>query len=253
MPLPLGIPETGRKLGLFGETFSKSLSLGDERLDVLLNGGIPFNNNILFISPATGEREILLNQFVQKGIDNEEICIYITTDKNPDHILKLADKYGLALRKAHDRGYLKFIDCYTWTLGKELNEDTPNTVFVPGPNALNDISISLSKIMENASFFKGKGIRVIFNSISTLLLYNDQDVVFKFLQITGARLKSLNSTTIFAMEEGMHDKKVLSAMDHLTDGSLLVRSDKGWLLNASWIGSHVDVPIDFTNNGLIVQ
>lgn len=252
MPLPLGIPEKGKPIGLYGEPYSTLLSMGNERLDIVLNGGIPAKNNVLFIAPSSKERDIFLTQFIEAGIEDGDLGVYITTDKDPEYILKLSDKFKWRLREAYKKNELKFIDCYSWTLGKEVNEVKDyGIIYVPGPNALNDISISLSKIMEEIAS-PGKNIRIVFNSVSTLLLYNNNDIVFKFLQITGARLKSLNSTTMFTIEDKMHDEKILSTLQHLTDALLRLEKKKEWYISSSWSGSLITTPVEFTHTGVIV-
>ena len=238
-------------LGLYGEPYTTFLSMGNDRLDVALNGGIPSNSNVLFIAPSSNERDIFLTQFIEAGIEAGDFIVYVATDKSPEQILKLSDKFKWQFRSAHKKGDLQFIDCYSWTLGKEVTEDVMHTITVPGPNALNDISISLSKIMEEV-FSPGRNIRVVFNSVSTLLLYNNHDVVFKFLQITGARLSSLNATTMFTIEDKMHDNKVLSTLQHLTDASLHLEKKKGWFMSSSWSGHPVSIPIEFTDIGVVV-
>ncbi|MCC7569839.1 RAD55 family ATPase [Candidatus Micrarchaeota archaeon] len=252
MPIPLGVPSKSKIIGLYGDISGSSASMGNKRLDIALYGGLPDRSNILFVSPSSNERDIFLIQFANAGIENGENVIYITTDKSPDQIFKYSDKFKWKLKEAHKKGQLHIIDCYSWTLGKEIKDDEAyGTTQIPGPNALNDISIALSKVMEQIAS-PGKKVRVIFNSVSTLLLYNNNDTVFKFLQITGARLKSLNATIIYTLEDKMHDGKTMSTLQHLTDALIKLEKNKIWHINASWAGHPVSLPAEFNNNGLTI-
>ncbi len=246
----LEISKKSQTLGLYGEPYSYSLSMGNQRLDIFMNGGIPAKSNVLYLAPSSDERDIFLVQFVNSGIASGDKILYITTDKSPGQIMNFAEKFGCKLKTAYKKKQLKFIDCYSWTLGKDVRK--PDITYVPGPNALNDISISLSRIMTELSSSSKKNIRVVFSSVSTLLLYNDQEVVFKFFQVTGARLKSLNATTLFAVEDNMHDKQILSTLQHLTDVLVHLKKGKTWTLTVSWTGYLLPIPVEFARTGLTI-
>ncbi|HQT45146.1 MAG TPA: hypothetical protein PLO51_04150, partial [Candidatus Micrarchaeota archaeon] len=50
---------------------------------------------------------------------------------------------------------------------------------------------------------------------------------FKFVQITGARLKSQGTTVLYLLESEMHDEKTISTLRHLMDEVMEIRREDG--------------------------
>ena len=153
--------------------------------------------------------------------------------------------YGWNFEHRRSTNLLAFIDCYSWTLGKGIEGDR-NDILVQGPNALNDLSLAISQIVSSLSR-PGKPIRICFNSLSTFLLYNSSETIFKFIQITGAKLKTMGATTIFILEEGMHDKKTTTTLKHLADETIYLKKIKrDWTLNTetSTLPEGINVVVD---------
>ncbi|MEM2174718.1 MAG: RAD55 family ATPase [Candidatus Micrarchaeia archaeon] len=181
---------------------------------------IPESTNILLISKPGIEKFVFGINFMEKEIKSGRKGIYITTDMSPAEIEEKSKLYGINFKDYYNTS-LFFVDCYSWTLGTEIKTERKD-IYVPGPSALNDLSIGISQA---ANICIEKPI-VVFQSVSTLLLYNDPEVVFRFLQITGARLKANKSTTIFFCEENMHEEKVVNTLKHLMDGFIEIKEEE---------------------------
>ena len=184
-------------------------------------GGVKESSNILILGPPGPEKLAVGMHFIGEGIDNKSLCIYATSDVAPLEIEERASEMGLDIASKVGKD-LSFIDCYSWALG------TPpvgrNDIQVPGPNALDDMSISLSQAMQETG--KGdqkKSSRTVFHSLSTLLLYNNPEVTFRFIQITGARLKAAGCTTLYFLESGMHEDKMVVTVKHLMDSVIEIK------------------------------
>jgi KaiC/GvpD/RAD55 family RecA-like ATPase len=165
--------------------------------------------NVLLISKPGDEKFIFGIKYLSREIKSRK-GIYITTDALPSEIEKKSEKYNVNL-KSYTGSSLFFVDSYSWMLGEE--REKRKDIIVPGPSALNDLSIGISQALKVCA----ERPVIIFHSVSTLFLYNDPEVTFRFLQITGARLKANDATSIFFCEENMHDEKVITTLKHLMD------------------------------------
>jgi len=184
------------------------LSTGIEDLDIILEGGYHNPGNIAIIGPSGMEKAAFSYHFVAAGKD--ENAYIICAHSSPNHIIEKASTIGIRL----DKENIHFIDCYTSTLGKSAAKEMPRVRTVIGPGALNDISLMLNEAIAES---KGKKLRVVFDTLSTFMLHNPEDSMRKFLSVIGGRLKSAGATTLYLVDEGVHDKRVISLIEHNMD------------------------------------
>jgi len=189
---------------------------------------LPENANVLLIGPPGEEKTALAMQFVGSGLRLKQPAVYITTDLSPTDIENRGSQYGWTLF-SHTGRDLYFVDCYSWTLGNKNKGKQREDIMVPGPSALNDMSIGIAQAVQKA-FKKQEDNRVVFQSLSTLLLYNNPEIVFRFVQITGARLKGAGASTMFLLESGMHEEKAVTTLKHLADAVVEIKSEGGRMM-----------------------
>jgi KaiC/GvpD/RAD55 family RecA-like ATPase len=221
------------------------LSTGIPDLDVILEGGFPNPGNVMLLGPTGGEKEAFAHHFAAAADPKKESVFIVNADATPDNIQEKANGIGLDLKGDH----VFYIDCYSQTLGqkKEL-VPTDNCTYVSGPGALNDLSISLNEAIKRSA---GKRIRVIFHSLSTFVLYNPKESITKFLQVVEGRLKNADATTLFLVEEGVHDKQLLSLLEHGMD-MLLVLRDAGGKFELVVPTVEMPVPVRLGPSGMAV-
>ncbi len=184
-------------------------------------GGLPERANILLIGPPGPEKMMLSIKLLANNLNVGGKGIYVTTDQLPVEIEQKSKKFAADLEPYSDKS-LWFVDCFSWTLGKPAETERKD-IIVPGPSALNDLSIGITQSMQTA----GESPSVIFQSVSTLLLYNNPEMVFRFVQIMGSRFKFSNATTLLHLESNMHDEKVVTTMKHLADEVIELKSEDG--------------------------
>ncbi|MEK6934592.1 MAG: hypothetical protein AABW46_01810, partial [Nanoarchaeota archaeon] len=73
---------------------------------------------------------------------------------------------------------------------------------------------------------------IIFQSLSTMLLYSKPEAIERFVQIIIAKTKNAGGSIFFTIEEGMHDKKVIFGLKHLMDGVIEVKNKKTKLITS---------------------
>jgi circadian clock protein KaiC len=83
----------------------EKVKTGIEKLDTLLYGGFPKGRAYLISGePGTG-KTIFTLQFLKKGIELGERCIYISIDEKPEHIIKNAESLGWDLQSYLNKGH----------------------------------------------------------------------------------------------------------------------------------------------------
>ncbi|MEM2974232.1 MAG: RAD55 family ATPase [Candidatus Micrarchaeia archaeon] len=195
-------------------------------IDVLDSaGGIPENSNILLIGPPGPEKMLFGIKILSMALKTGRKGVYVTTDVLPSEIEKRSKAASMDLSEFTNKT-LQFVDCYSWTLGEAKSEakslEGRKDISVPGPSALNDLSIGITQ-----SLMDKEQANVIFQSISTLLLYNAPEIVFRFVQIMGSRLKFAGATTLLHCEAQMHDERTIVTLKHLTDHVIEIKQEGG--------------------------
>ncbi len=185
----------------------------------------PNSASILVGPPLSGKKQFLYN-YMLESLKNKEPVLFIETDTSPEEI-----KRELVKNKIFYGPYaniLRFVDCYSQQAGNNV-QDTNDTLRISGPLALNEISIAISKI--EAEFYKlNPKHRIIFDSLSTLLMYSNPQMVGRFLQIQIAKIKRAGGSVLFTLEEGMHDKKDMITIEHLMNAIIHIKHEKDKIL-----------------------
>jgi KaiC/GvpD/RAD55 family RecA-like ATPase len=164
------------------------------------------------------EKAALAYQFASSVAGNENAYIFCSNSSRAD-IIKKAATLGIDLGKPN----IYFIDCYSATLGKPV-ESTPEAMMVSGPGALNDISLMLNEAMKASS---GKRMRVVFDTLSTFVLYNPRESITKFISVVNGRLRTAGATTLFLVDEGVHDKQLVSLLEQGMDEIFTITDSGG--------------------------
>lgn len=195
------------------------LSTGITDLDMILEGGYFNPGNIALIGPSGMEKAAFSYHFAAAVGENENSYI-VCAHSSPGDIISKASSMGLKL----DKENVSFIDCYSSTLGKREDKERPRVKDVMGPGALNDISLVLNEAIKESD---GKRMRVVFDTLSTFMLHNPEDSMRKFLSVIGGRLKSGQATTLYLVDEGVHDKHVISLIGHNMDDTYSLAEEAG--------------------------
>ncbi|NQU79654.1 hypothetical protein HQ545_07835 [Candidatus Woesearchaeota archaeon] len=189
-----------------------------------LSASIPKNSAALLIGPPlTGEKKVIYN-YISDALNDNTPVLLISTDKSPEEIKKDMLQHKIFITKFETKKTMKYIDCYSQQTD-ELIKDTPSIRRVSGPLALNEISIALSDI-EKEFIRLGQHHNIIFNSLSTLLMYSNPQMVGRFLQVIIAKVKKAGGSILLTMEEGMHDEKVIVTIEHLMDAIIHVKKEE---------------------------
>jgi len=196
------------------------ISTGVTALDEKLGGGFSEKSNILVIGPPGKEKNKLALYFLLNGLKNREHTSYVTTDYAPEEILTEMQEHHQSNNSDETVQKLNIIDCYSWSLEQKVN--LPNVYYISSISALNQLSIGINEV-QNKVPSVGSHQRLVVNSLSTLLMHNPSDVILKFIEIQNNRHKATNTTSLLLLEQGMHDEKVVTTLEHLCDGLLEIQ------------------------------
>jgi len=216
------------------------MSTGIRDLDIVLEGGYINPGNVMLVGPAGSAKSAFAFHFAAAAGPNENIY-FITADATPEGIKEKAASLGIKIK---DRTV--FIDCYSSTIGGE--KPSESELVIPGPSSLNDLSLAINEAIVQSM---GKKMRVVFYGLSTFLLYNPKDSILKFLQVVGGRLKKADATTLMLVEEGVHDKQLISTAGHMMD-EIYTLAEKEGLLELELPSIAASVPIKLGPAGITV-
>lgn len=88
------------------------------------------------------------------------------------------------------------------------------------------IGIKFSELLEE--FHANRGLernRVLFHSITVLLLYSNPETVFRFLHVFTGRIRSVGGLGVFVIESTVHDDRTMGTIQRLFDGVIEVEDD----------------------------
>lgn len=158
----------------------------------------------IFLIVASSKRligintEILKMYITKKGYD----VVYVTVNKPFSTLVKGFQKEGIDMNK------LFFIDAVS-----PRKFRTGNAVFIDSPKELTNISITTTSTIKKIKTAKV----LIFDSISTLLVYNKFEVVKDFIRFISNEMKELKITFVMTCIKEMTDKKIIAELRAFVD------------------------------------
>ncbi len=231
---------------------NEGIRIGIKGLDSVFTKAFPTGNCILISSPPLSEISIFGLEYLYEGLIRGEPGVYISLDDSPEGLRLKALKFGWPLMNAEKRGLMKWVDVYSIHANKEV-KSTSSITRIGGPLALTDLSIALSQIQAEFHQISGS-YRFFFDSLSTLLLYNNPNTIYRFLQVINSKLKMSKGTGFFTLMQGMHDTKVNMTIRHLMDGAITINDNLE--LNVVSLPVVSDTrfgKLNLTRNGFIFQ
>ncbi len=167
---------------------------------------IEFDGNVmLFGPPMIGKtifaRNMLLNE-LRKGCGG----IYVTTNDVGEDVLDWFSEFNVKI---------KIVDCISKTI-QPNSTDTDVIRRVSSPIDLTGVSVHINIFLED--YYK-EGIKsvVVFDSVSSFLMYTNLQTVYRFLHIITRRIKSAKSKAIYIVQNGMHDDQTIATIKQMLD------------------------------------
>lgn len=130
------------------------------------------------------------------------ILDYFVNEKKIPGVYVSVNKPYVVIKKSFDKSKIKddaiiFIDAITQLSGAEM-EKTKKCIYLDNPESLTDFGISITEAI-TALELKEKFI--FFDSVDTLLIYNKQEAVLKFMHFLIGRIRQWNVKGIIVTVE----------------------------------------------------
>lgn len=192
---------------------------GTERLDELTKGGIPLKDNVLIYAPPFIGKEIILRRFAAAGLEEGDSIIFVLTDKSFSDMQNEMKTIMKNYEEYEHKGMIQYIDVYSTSV--ELKHECEWAEFVDSPINRERIASMITQTLR-----KQEGNhRIIFDSISTFIVYSDAKAVFRFLQVLSGICKRMGATSLFSMTRGMHEDLEVQTIKHIMDGVIELREE----------------------------
>jgi len=172
-------------------------SSGVPALDKLISDGYPDKSAILVVGPPGIGKEALGYWFTQSGLVQGDFCLYVT--RLPvSEVLQDVKGFGVDLGQK--------VPLWLAGEGGQIKYDV---------NDLASLSFNIKDVLKQNC---ERRIRVVTDVLSSILMLNESDMVYKFLSQLLAEVKQYDAVILATIEEGMHKPEVLAAMQQLFDG-----------------------------------
>ena len=159
--------------------------------------GYPDRSAILIIGPPGIGKEALGYWFAQSGLIQNDFVLYVTRLSVQD-VLHDIRAFGI--------DFSQRVPLWFASSGGQFQFDVKD---------LAGLSFNIKDALKRNS---GRRIRMVTDVVSSLLMLNPADVIYKYLAQLIADVKQYDSVTLAMLEEGMHPPNVVAAMQQLFDG-----------------------------------
>jgi KaiC/GvpD/RAD55 family RecA-like ATPase len=190
----------------------------------------PGTNVLVTGPPLSGKRRLALS-ILAHGSGLSEGAIVVTTRDSADRVL--SDYEQLVTNpETVDVG---IVDCVTKHQGRSAR-DTDVVRYASSPEDMTGIGIKFSEFVEEFRVERGlDNIRVMVDSLTTLLMYSDVQTVFRFMHVFTSRIENADALGVHVIESTAHDDETLNTLKQLFDG--VVEVDAGGEITSTLPGA----------------
>ncbi|MFQ6089157.1 MAG: RAD55 family ATPase [Candidatus Methanofastidiosia archaeon] len=197
--------------------------------------------NILIMGDPNPYKQLWSQQFLYGELSGGRGGIYFNFNISPDEIRKNLERFKMGFEKFERKNRFLFIDCFPWRTKKSKE---PFSAPID-KSSLMDFGLALSEASKHLDVKSGV---VVFDSLSSLMIYFEPEQVIKFALNQASKLKEMEWTGLFIVERGVKDEKIENSLRFLLDGVLEVNTYKGNYpgeFKIDWIRGLVDKPISY--------
>lgn len=165
--------------------------------------------------PLTGKRRLGL-EVLRRGLDADEAGVLVTTTVTAERALSLApfppESIGV-------------VDCVARHLGVST-ASTDRVRFASSPGDMTGIGIEFSELVGELDRAGNDRIRVVFDSLTPLLVYADVQTVYRFLHVTVRHVETVGALGVFTVDATAHPDEELAVLERLFDGRITTGRDE---------------------------
>lgn len=157
----------------------------------------------MLIIPDRTYSNDLINVTKQLASSYSIIC-YVSLNKPYNSLMKNFEDNNI------DKNKFFIIDATSKPF-KQIQE-SENCIFISSISAIGELNIAVAKVLK-----KGKFEALIFDSLSTMLIYHDAGTVTKFIQNLIREIRMVNCTAVFTCLEGDSQTSLIKEMGMFID------------------------------------
>ena len=165
---------------------------------------------ILIVGESGTSKEILSTRYIENGIHKgETVLVILFAHSAADYINQLkSDITGL---QTHiDTGKIHFIDSLSYRSVPE--EKTKNTFFLEHASDLLTLSVTINELSKKVA-----KLRIVFDQLAILMLYNKPMQVLNFLQTLAARIRQRKQSALLLLDTDIIDTKTENTLHAIVD------------------------------------
>ena len=172
--------------------------------------------NLAIMGPPGVGKSTLCQELIKEACKSGIKCLYVITN-NPIPIVKdQLREMGVAPVARTEP--VVYVDMYSWLLG----ERSPERFQIDNASDVAALSVVLSSAAETA----GDKSFVAFDTISTLLSYNSEELTVRFMKSHLARMKRHGNIGAYVVEAGIHSASFYNEVRATFDGVLELKLEE---------------------------
>ncbi len=158
----------------------------------------------VYVSISSPDLRNFVNDTIEKVTDDDDLIVYIGSIKTSKKVKSMLEERGIDLNK------VLFFDMATKVSG-EAPDNVKNTVFFD-PEDINQVNMQLDDAVEAKP--DDRDAMIIFDTISTLSIYNDEEVIIEFLANLSNKMNDWPLKSVLIGVEEEMDEKLEEAVDN---------------------------------------
>lgn len=178
---------------------------GVDGLDQVVPQGMEYGSQILVHGDTGVGKTVLAGEFLVEGLLCGDTCIYVACDEAPVVMRRHLRDYNVGVRAYEETGRLILVDAYE-------EEGSSEKYFIANQYSLERYAVMERELLQR---FAGRRLRLVVDSLSTLLIPFTQQEILDFHR---NRLKFLRKSGVLTMDimvDGVLDQKLMTIAGHL--------------------------------------
>jgi KaiC/GvpD/RAD55 family RecA-like ATPase len=185
--------------------------------DALPVDSLPSGSVLVSGPPMTGKYELLL-RFIVAGVRYGDGGLFVTTNESARSI-----HADIEVMAGEVSASLRMVDCVSEQQSIEGRLPKDRVEYVNSPGDMTGVGIGISEQLRRFAEEETERTRVVFDSLSTLLMYSDAETVFRFLHVLTGRIDGVDAVGLFTIDPTTHDRETVNTLKQLFDGAIEIR------------------------------
>ncbi len=172
--------------------------------------------NLAIMGPPGVGKSTLCQELVKQAYNAGLKSVYVITN-NPVSLIK-EQLRALGVAPVARAEPIVYVDMYSWLVGERSTERYQI-------DNLSDVA-SLSVVLSGAAETSGDRSFVVFDSLSTMLAYNSEELCVRFMKSHLARMKKHQNVGAYPIETGIHSNSFYNEVRASFDGVIEMKLEE---------------------------